>query len=205
LKNERLFRRVESLSEKLEDKDSASMLRIDFDSFSEAEKALFRKVDEIEEKFHQTGSLEPEAENFALVYKNLEVIWRRVTELYCYVVPMVLGSDGSKEIVEYFFKLHFYNFEADLIECLMNVRKWTEKDRCEFLCDLQKSGPVFHKIPRGFNEYNQEMEKNVPKNGGEANQVANHFFYFFFKDTELSLTSPCLKSIMACFWVHENG
>ena len=169
MKNDRLFRRVESLSEKLEDKNSGSMLRLDFDSFSEAEKRLFRKVDEIEQKF-QTGSLEPTAENFELVNKNLEVILRRVKELYCYVVPMVLGSDGSKEIVEYFFKLHFYNFEADLTECLMNVRTWTEKDRCEFLSDLQKSDPVFHKIPRGFNEYNQEMEKSDPKNGGEANQ-----------------------------------
>jgi hypothetical protein len=169
LKNDCLIRRVESLSEKLEDKDSGSMLRLDFDSFSEAEKRLFRKVDEIEQKF-QTGSLEATAEDFDLVYKNLEVILRRVRELYCYVVPMVLGSDGSKEIVEYFFKMHFYNFEADLIECFMNVSTWTEKDRCEFLCDLRESGSVFYKIPRGFNDHNQEMRKSDPENGGDANQ-----------------------------------
>ncbi len=170
MKNERLFRRVESLSEKLADKTSGNLVHIDFDSFSEEEKHLFRKVDEIEEKFLQTGSMEPAAENFELIYKNLEVILRRVREMYCYVVPMVLGSDGTKEIVEHFFKLHFYNFEADLTECLKKVRTWTEKEQRDFLSDLQKNGPCLFRIPRGFNDSNQEMEKSNLKNGGESNQ-----------------------------------
>jgi len=161
---------LESLGEKLADKNAGHIIHIDFDSFSEEEKRLFCKVDEIEEKFLQTGSMEPEAENFELICKNLEVILRRVREMYCYVVPMVLGSDGSKEIVEYFFKLHFYNFEADLAECLRNVRAWTEKDRGEFLSDLQKNGSFFYRIPRGFNDSNQKMEKSNPKTGGETNQ-----------------------------------
>ena len=128
---------------------------------------FFCKVDEIEEKFLQTGSMEPVAEYFELICKNLEVILRRVREMYCYVVPMVLGSDGSKEIVEYFFKWHF---EADLAECLRNVRTWTEKDRGEFLSDLQKNGSFFCRIPRGFNDSDQKMEKSNLKTGGEANQ-----------------------------------
>ena len=163
MKNADLFRRLEGLGEKLADKTSGGMIHIDFDSFSEEEKLLFRKCDEIEAKFLQTGSMEPFAENFDLILKNLEVILRRVREMYCYVVPMVLGSDGSKEIVEYFFKLHFYNFEVDLAECLSHVRTWTEKDRCEFLADLVKNGPAFFRIPRGFNDRNRKMEKTIKK------------------------------------------
>jgi hypothetical protein len=124
-----LNRRVDDLSEKLKDTTLGSVIRLDFDSFSEAEKLAFSKVDEIGEKYRQTGSEAVFAENADLISKNLEIIFRRVTELYCYVVPMVLGCGGSQEIVEYFFKLHFYNFEADLNECLANVRKWSEKDR----------------------------------------------------------------------------
>jgi hypothetical protein len=163
MKNERLFRRVDSLSEKLADKTVGSFVHIDFESFSEEEKHLFRRVDEIEEKYLQTGSMEVLAENSELIYKNLEVILRRVREMYCYVVPMVLGSDGSKDVVEYFFKLHFYNFEADLVECLKNLRGWSEKDRKEFLADLAKNGSIFFRVPRGFNGHNQETDKEIQK------------------------------------------
>ena len=121
--------RIDDLSEKLEDTTLGSVVRLDFDSFSEAEKLAFSKVGEIGEKYRQTGSEAVLAENADLISKNVEIIIKRVTELYCYVVPMVLGCGGSQEIVEYFFKLHFYNFEADLNECLANVRKWSEKDR----------------------------------------------------------------------------
>jgi hypothetical protein len=149
-----LSRRVDDLSEKLKDTTAGSIIRLDFDSFSEAEKLAFSRVDEIEEKYRQTGSESILKENADLISKNLEIIFRRVTELYCYVVPMVLGSDGSHEIVEYFFKLHFYNFEADLAECLANVRKWSEKDRQDFHLDLKQHGSLFPRIPRGFTERN---------------------------------------------------
>ena len=122
-------KRIDDLSEKFKDTTLGSIIHLDFDSFSEAEKLAFSKVGEIVEKYRQTGSEDALVENTDLISKNLEIIFRRVTELYCYVVPMVLGCGGSQEIVEYFFKLHFYNFEADLNECLANVRKWSEKDR----------------------------------------------------------------------------
>jgi hypothetical protein len=103
--------RIDDLSEKLEDTTLGSIVRLDFNSFSEAEKLAFSKVGEIVEKYRQTGSEDALVENTDLISKNLEIIFRRVTELYCYVVPMVLGCGGSQEIVEYFFKLHFYNLK----------------------------------------------------------------------------------------------
>jgi hypothetical protein len=154
-----LNRRVDDLGEKLKDTTLGSVIHIDFNSFSEAEKLVFRKVDEIDEKYRQTGSEAVLAENADLISKNLEIILRRVTELYCYVVPVVLGLGDSFEIVEYFFKLHFYNFEADLAECLVNVRKWSEKDSEDFLLDLKQHGSLFPRIPRGFNEHNSVRRK----------------------------------------------
>ncbi len=117
-----LDNRVNNLTKQLADPINPG-IKIDFNSFSEAEKLLFAKVDEIEEKYRQTGSEELLVENADLIFKNLEVMLRRITELYCFVVPMVLGCDGTHDIVEYFFRLHFYNFQDDLSECLAHVRK----------------------------------------------------------------------------------
>ena len=137
-----LNRKLNRLSEQLADPIHTE-IKLDVNSFSEAEKLLFRKVDEIAEKYRQTGSIEVLVENSDLISKNLEVFLMRVRELYCYAVPMVLGCDETNEIVEYFFRLHFYNFEADLTECLAQVSKWSEKDREEFLLDLRKNGAIF--------------------------------------------------------------
>lgn len=57
-----------------------------------------------------------------------------------------------------YFCVLFVNFctsITDLKECLAHVRKtWTEKDKEEFLSDLKQNGAHFYRIPRGFNEYN---------------------------------------------------
>ena len=115
-----------------------TQIKIDVNSFSEAEQLLFRKVDEIEEKYRETGSIEVLAENSDLIFKTLEVLLMRIRELYCYAVPMVLGCDETNEIVEYFFRLHFYNFEVDLTDCLAQVNEWSESDRDEFLLDSKE-------------------------------------------------------------------
>ena len=167
-----LNNKVNNLTKQLADPINPG-IKIDFNSFSEAEKLLFAKVDEIEEKYRQTGSEELLVENADLIFKNLEVILRRITELYCFAVPTVLGCDGTYEIVEYFFRLHFYNFQADLTECLAHVRKtWTEKDRQEFLSDLKQNGAPFYRIPRGFNEYNDKElgELNNSKASGKPEE-----------------------------------
>ena len=50
-----LDRRVDDLSEKLKDTAIGSVIHLDFNSFSEAEKLVFSKVDEIEEKLQLEG------------------------------------------------------------------------------------------------------------------------------------------------------
>jgi hypothetical protein len=65
--------RVNNLTKQLADPINLG-IKIDFNSFSEAEKLLFNKVDEIEEKYRQTGSEHLLVENADLISKNLEVI-----------------------------------------------------------------------------------------------------------------------------------
>lgn len=147
-----MFRRVENVSEKLKDPTANNILHLDFNSFSEAEKSLFRKVQEIEEEFQKTGNENLLLENADLLLKPSEVIMTRITELYCYVIKTLLACDEKREIVDYFFKLHFYNFEIDLVECLAHVHNWSDKEKEEFLADVRKNDVHPFRIPRGFDE-----------------------------------------------------
>jgi len=152
LKSSHLNRRVDDLSEKLKPV-SSDVIRLDFDSFTEPEKQLFRKIWEIQQEYGSSPPADVIEANKEFIFKAREVISWRVLELFMFVMGEVLGSD---EIEEWYFKLHFYNFFEDLKECLKKVRKWSEKDREEFLRDMKQNdmmNKVF-RIPRGFNDRN---------------------------------------------------
>ena len=150
--NLKLVKRINSLTEKINDNDNAAIIHFDFNSFSDAEKTLFRKVNKIENEFQETGNEDILLKNADLMLKPSEILVKRTTELYCHVLPTVLGYFENRELVDFFFKLHFYNFETDLAECLENVSTWTDKDKEEFLIDLKKSGTQLFRIPRGFDK-----------------------------------------------------
>jgi hypothetical protein len=150
---------VESLSEKLKPVPSEG-IRIDLDSFTEPEKQLLRKVLEINDEYGSSPPAEVIEANKEFIFKAQEVVSWRVLELFMFVMKEMLGGD---EIEEWYFKLHFCNFLADLNECLQRVRKWSEKDREEFLSHMKQDGMMnkFVRIPRGFNDRNTVKSKNT--------------------------------------------
>jgi len=158
LKPWELSRRVGDLSEKLKDVPFEG-IRVDFDSFPEPEKQLFRRILEIEEKYDSSPPADVIEANKEFIFKALEIISWRVLELFMFVMKESLGGD---EIEGWYFKLHFCNFFADLNECLQRVRKWSEKDREEFLRHMKQDGMMnkFVRIPRGFNDRNTVKSKN---------------------------------------------
>jgi hypothetical protein len=147
MKSWQLDRRINDLSEKLKQLPS-DVARLDFDSFTEPEKQLFRKIWEIQDEFGLNPPADVIEANKELIFKALEVIFRRVLELFMFTVPKAFCWD---EIEEWYFKLHFFNFFEDLEECLANVRRWSEKDREEFLKDMKEHGMMnkVFRIPRG--------------------------------------------------------
>jgi hypothetical protein len=148
---------VGALSEKLKPV-SSDVIRIDFDSFSEPEKQLFNKIWEIEQEYGFSPPPDVIEANAELVSKAREIIGWRVIELFMFVMKELLGSD---EIEEWYFKLHFYNFLEDLKDCLANVRKWSEKDREEFLRDMKRDNMInkVFRIPRSLNDRNTVKSK----------------------------------------------
>lgn len=161
MKSWHLDRRVDALSEKLKPV-SSGVIRLDFDSFSEPEKQLFKKIWEIEQEYGFSPPADVIEANWELIFKAREIVAWRVIELFMFVMKELLGRD---EIEEWYFKLHFYNFLEDLKNCLENVRKWSEKDREEFLRDMKRDNMInkVFRIPRSLNDHNTVKSKNGQK------------------------------------------
>ena len=112
--------------------------RIDPACLSESEKHLFERVGEIIDEY--SVAVPPDhvlEENMELFSKATEVIVRRAVELFSTVLPKAFGGG---EVVEWYFKLHFYNFLVDWTECIANLGKWSEEDKREFLVDMKRDG-----------------------------------------------------------------
>jgi hypothetical protein len=155
-----LEKRVSDLSDKLKDAPCDG-IRLDFDSFPEPEKLLFRRFWEIQEKYGFSPPADVLAANAELIFKAREVLSWRVSELFISVMRALL----TDEVEEWYFKLHFYNFFEDLKECLANVRKWSQKDREKFLRDMKQNdmmNKVF-RIPRGFSDSDTVKSKKKRK------------------------------------------
>jgi hypothetical protein len=55
-------------------------------------------------------------------------------DLFSFTMPRALMLD---EVEQWFFKLHCNLFWERWLECQKNVKKWTKKDRDDFLRDMQ--------------------------------------------------------------------
>jgi hypothetical protein len=156
---------VGALSEKLKPVQS-DVVTLDFDFFSEPERQLFRRIWEIQEEYGLNPPADVLEANKELIFKALEVYSWRVVQLFMFVMEGCLGKD---EVEVWYFKLHFYNFLEDLKECLANVRKWSEKDREEFLRDMKQSGMIekVFRIPRGPDIEDLRKRRNKRERKGD--------------------------------------
>jgi hypothetical protein len=159
LKQWQLDRRIDALSEKFK-AVSSGVVRLDVDSFSEPEKQLFNKIWEIQDTYGSSPPADVLEENLEFFVKACEVVFKRVSGLFLFAVPKAFGWD---EVEEWYFKLHFYNFFEELSDCLKNVRRWSEKDREEFLDDMKRSGMIdkVFRIPRDSNDGGLVKEKKA--------------------------------------------
>jgi len=149
LRSWELKRRLGGLAGRMMDSSVQSSTRIDPACLSESEKRLFERVYEIIDEY--SGAVPPDnvlVENMELFSKALEIIVRRAVELFSTVMPKAFGGG---EIEEWYFRLHFWNFMQDLIECIGNVKKWSAKDREEFLIDYRQNDMQnkLYRLPRG--------------------------------------------------------
>ena len=132
-----LNRKVKGLSTKI-DNPIQTETRIDISSFSEPERKLLDKVQEIVDKY-APGRLPQDVieNNSALWYKGLESFGRRATKLFVDVVPASFCCD---ELEKWYFKLYFYNFWLDWMESIKKLREMPKEQREALLCERREMG-----------------------------------------------------------------
>jgi hypothetical protein len=130
-----LNKRIKELSAKLKPVSSEG-IRIDFSYFTEPEQLVLLKNFELDEKYRSGWTSEAILENKEIIVKCNMIVIKRVNELFLFTMPRALMLD---EIEQWLFKLNFNLFWERWIECHKNVRKWSKKDREDFLRDMEKT------------------------------------------------------------------
>lgn len=129
-----LTKRIEERSEKLKPVPSEG-IRIDFSSFTEPEQLVLLKNFELDDKYRSRWTREAILENKELIVKCNMIVIQRVNELFLFAIPRALMLD---EIDQFFFNINFWGFWERWIECQKNLRKWSEKEREDFLRDIKQ-------------------------------------------------------------------
>lgn len=155
MKPSQLTKRIEELSEKLKPVPSEG-IRIDFNSFTEPEQLVLLKNSELNDKYRYRWTREAVLENKDLILKGNHIIISRVVELFLFAMPRALMLD---EVEQRFFKFNFNNFLESWIECQKNLRKWSKKDREDFLRAMKVKPKADKKHKRGV-EFDGEENNN---------------------------------------------
>jgi hypothetical protein len=133
MKPSQLTKRIEELTEKLKPVPSDG-IRIDFYSFTEPEQLVLLKNFELEEKYLGRWTREVILENKDIILKANHIILCRVIELFTFIMPRAMMLD---ELERWFFQFDFNNFFRHWFECQKNLKKWSKKDREDFLRDIK--------------------------------------------------------------------
>jgi hypothetical protein len=152
MKPGQLTKRIEELSEKLKPVQSDG-IKIDFHSFTEPEQLVLLKNFELEEKYRGIWSREVILENKDIILKANHIILSRVIELFTFIMPRAMMLD---ELERWFFQFDFNEFFRHWFECQKNLKKWSKKDREDFLRDVK----IEPKNKKKQNEVEMDGEEN---------------------------------------------
>ena len=132
-----LNRKIKGLSNRIDDSVKTET-RFDINCFSEPERKLLDKVQEIVDKYAPATPPQDVIEkNSDLWYKGLEIFDRRATELFVDIMPASLCCD---ELEEWYFKMYFYNFLFDWLERVDQVRKMPKEKRDALISERKEMG-----------------------------------------------------------------
>jgi hypothetical protein len=113
----RLNRRVDSLSAKIVDEPREYVARFDNVTFSEAEKTLFQRIEELQEEFGVKLTPEVLKANKDLINKGCEIIYRYGVGTIRFTLLCLIG-DPNNGIDKLYFMMHYYQFVENLRHAL---------------------------------------------------------------------------------------
>ena len=132
-----LNRKVKGLSERIDDSVKTET-RFDINCFSEPERRLLDKVQEIVDKYAPANPPKDVIEkNADLWHKGLEIFGKRANELFVEVIPASFCCD---ELETWYFKMYFYNFWLDWLESVEKVRNMPKEKRDALILERREMG-----------------------------------------------------------------
>ena len=159
-----LNRKVKGLSNRIDDSVKTET-RIDINCFSEPERRLLDKVQEIVDKYAPGSPPQDVIEKHAdLWYKGLEIFGRRAMELFVDIMPATLCCD---ELEEWYFKMYFYNFLFDWLESVDQVRKMPKEKRDALISERREMG-MLDRVFRLRRSQPETSKENKTTEGHEA-------------------------------------
>jgi hypothetical protein len=170
VKPEDMAKRIKEISKKLNDHEAQQcpLLRFDPHSLPKNEQQLFQKNNELFEEYQKTNDVTIILKNFSLFAKQAEVMLKHITDLYQHIVireMCCIFDNINPEIIEYFFNLHFKNFQVDFAECITKLQTWTKEEEQEYLELLGKSEKIIIRFPED-SDYDTNKKLNKLKRGG---------------------------------------
>lgn len=168
MKPNSLNKRLDALSSKLADEPKERIARLDVSSFSDAERALLARLDDLKEQYEGPMSAEALKANNALIAKGHEICLKYTIGTLKHLVLGVFNHPKDK-VDSWYFDLYLYNFLVEIMLALKAVHEWSASDRAEFSEFLEKTGMenVFFKIPRDPTLVVGEKTKNSEVNQHE--------------------------------------
>ena len=156
MKTHELDARLKRISGRMETFPVEGTTKIDPNCLTERERMVIQKVGEINEKYAPNlPPVDVMFENWELFSKVAQIMIERTYDLFVTVMSKAFYGD---EIEEHFFRVHFFNFMKDWIECMENVQKWTLEERDEWKRNMKETG-LINSVPRIRNWTEEEKRK----------------------------------------------
>ncbi len=109
----RLTKRIDALSSKLVDEPRDYIGRFDNSTFSEAEKALFLRIEKLQEEFGPKLTPEILQANKDIINKGCEILFRYATGTLKFTLLSLIG-DPNNRVDQLYFDLHYLEFFSNL-------------------------------------------------------------------------------------------
>ena len=152
-----LSKRVDNLAMKLVDEPKERIARFDAASFTEAEKLLFRRIEELQKEYGTRLNPEVLEANKDLIFKAEDILLKYCIETFRFMMLCFWGNPESQRDKN-LFNLFFYNFLLDVKKCLKEAQQ-TKSEEDYF--NLMDKYDLFGKLSRfaGADNSKAEVEK----------------------------------------------
>jgi hypothetical protein len=156
-----LSKRVDELSMKLVDEPKEHIARFDADSFTEPEKLLFRRIEELQAEHGVKLPPDILEANKGIIFKAQNIIFKYCVETFRFSMHCFMDADSQRD--KNLFDLFFYSFMLETKRCLKEAQQTKTEEEYFDLMDkydfFRKLASFADKPLGGITKKENDLEK----------------------------------------------